>query len=543
MALVKRFVPNNNNNAICYYRYSSEAQREASIKQQKKAAEKYCKENGLVIIKEYKDEAISGSTDKRKEFQLMLEEVPYLLPHYLILWKTDRLSRDKIDAVLAKKLLRENGVEIIYVAEPMPDDEAERILIESIQEGLAQHFLIQHSKNVTRGMEYNAANFLYSGHKILGFKGKAESRYEIDPETAPVVKRIFNEYADGVSMKQIVDELNSAGLRTVKGNEFTINSLRHILQNRAYLGEYLFRGEYTKGGMPRIIDDDLFDRAQKKMALNKHGGNRRALKMHPETVKHHNDFWLTDFIKCGCCGGAIHGSSGTSSKGRIRYYYVCGNTAKKKDRCKLKYIPQETLEAIVGDFLDDLMREPFLRIAIAQKCFNHYKTLNRNNSTYIDVLRNNIKEVDLKLANLLKAVEKGIFNKTTAGRMKELEEQKALLEAELIVEMNKKENELTEAQILKFLDKAYDLSDIMNRRRLLDNLVDKIYLYEDKIVISCFYTDKPRTILFDEYMEHEYNTKHIEEILDTPKEFTDVPRDMLESIIGEADNFFGSAVL
>ena len=173
MGAATRFVQNPGNNAICYYRYSSDAQRDVSILQQKDAAHEYAEHHGYHIIKEYDDPAYSGTRDDRPAFQLMLYEIEKLRPAYLILWKTDRLSRDRIDAVVAKKRLRECGVKIVYVAESIPDDdEATQILMESIYEAMAASFIVSHRKNVVRGMTYNAVNALYNGIKILGYIGK-----------------------------------------------------------------------------------------------------------------------------------------------------------------------------------------------------------------------------------------------------------------------------------------------------------------------------------------------------------------------------------
>ena len=113
LALAKRFKQNPGNTAICYYRYSSEAQRDASIEQQREAAHDYADKKGYRIVKEYQDRAMSGSRDDRPDFQLMLAEVKRLRPSYLILWKTDRLSRDKLDSNIAKALLRNAGVKIV----------------------------------------------------------------------------------------------------------------------------------------------------------------------------------------------------------------------------------------------------------------------------------------------------------------------------------------------------------------------------------------------------------------------------------------------
>ena len=123
MGAAKRFTQNPGRNAICYYRYSSEAQRDASIEQQQEIAHEYASAHGLRIIKEYADRAISGTRDDRPDYNLMLYEVTKLKPAYLILWKTDRLSRDRYDSVVAKKTLRDNGVKIVYTGQTVPDDE------------------------------------------------------------------------------------------------------------------------------------------------------------------------------------------------------------------------------------------------------------------------------------------------------------------------------------------------------------------------------------------------------------------------------------
>ncbi len=68
MAKQKKFVQNNNNLAIAYYRYSSHVQNEASIDQQREAAEKYAEAYGFTIMKEYVDEALTATNDDRPKF-------------------------------------------------------------------------------------------------------------------------------------------------------------------------------------------------------------------------------------------------------------------------------------------------------------------------------------------------------------------------------------------------------------------------------------------------------------------------------------------
>ena len=151
MGAAKRFTQNPGRNAVCYYRYSSDAQRDVSIEQQQEAAAKYAKDHGLRIIKEYADRAVSGTRDDRIEYNLMLYEAERLKPAYLILWKTDRLSGDRYDSVMAKSRLWSCGVKIVYTAESIPDDdEATQILLESLYEGIVASFIESHRKNVMK---------------------------------------------------------------------------------------------------------------------------------------------------------------------------------------------------------------------------------------------------------------------------------------------------------------------------------------------------------------------------------------------------------
>ena len=533
MGAVTRFVQNPGSNAICYYRYSSDAQRDVSIVQQKDAAHEYAEHHGYHIIKEYDDPAYSGTRDDRPAFQLMLYEVEKLRPAYLILWKTDRLSRDRIDAVMAKKRLRECGVKIVYVAESIPDDdEATQILMESIYEAMAASFIVSHRKNVVRGMTYNAENAFYNGVKMLGYVGEVDHKYEVDQATAPTVRRIFKEYTEGVPMQKICDSLNNAGQKTVRGNRFTVNSLRNILVNRAYIGEYKFGKTLIPDGMPRLIDDETFQRAQAKLEANKRGGKGAIKKLHPEIEI--EDYWLTGKICCGLCGGTMQGVSGTSRSGSLYYYYSCINY--RKHTCTLKYQRKELMEKIVLYILDDLINDPALRIIIAEKCYAYHQAQNDDNGAYEASIRAQLKDVEGKLNNLVKAIEAGIFNSTTAERMNVLENQKSMLNDALLAEQNRKKCDLTLNTIVKFLSSLVgDINNPDTRRRLLEFFIDKIYVYPDKMVVTFYYTDDRRELPFEETIRLIDNRKKILDMMNSPRPEGVVPSCALEMPLNDDD--------
>ena len=511
MGAARRFVQNPGNSAICYYRYSSGAQRDVSIDQQREAAHDYAKAHGYHIVKEYEDHAISGTSDERPDFQRMLYEVDRLRPAYLILWKTDRLSRDRIDAVLAKKRLRECGVKITYVAEAIPeDDEATQILMESIYEAMAASFIVSHRKNVMRGLTYNAENALYNGRKVFGYTGKPDQKYQVNTDTAPIVRRIFKDYAEGVPMQKICNTLNDAGLRTARGNEFTVGTLHGILKNRAYIGEYKFGSVIVPDGIPRLVSDDVFLAVQEKLRANSRGGKGAVRKVRPDTTI--EDYWLSGKIYCGLCGEALQGISGKNKIGNPYHYYSCKNH--RRHLCPLKNQRKELMEMIVLYVIQELFRQPAYRILVSGMCYAYHVSQNKGSEAYEDSLQARLKEVDVKLANLIKAIEKGIFGDTMSEQMNILESQKIMLKDALLAEQNRKKYALKQEDILRYLDSFVgDINNPDTRRHLLDSFIDKIYVFPDKLVITFHYTDDRRELPFEEMKQLIENSRTIESML------------------------------
>lgn len=152
MARKKKFAPNDNNLAIAYYRFSPHSQNDASIDQQRELAHEWADAHGFKIVQEYEDAAISGTTDARPGFQQMLSEVAKIRPHTLIMWKTDRLGRDKYVLAMAKKKIRDAGCEIQLLAEHIPTEGPEGVLIEGLMEAMAEYYSRQLSQNIQRGM-------------------------------------------------------------------------------------------------------------------------------------------------------------------------------------------------------------------------------------------------------------------------------------------------------------------------------------------------------------------------------------------------------
>ncbi|MDE6260588.1 MAG: hypothetical protein K2M42_06965 [Oscillospiraceae bacterium] len=89
---------------------------------------------------------------------------------------------------------------------------------------------------------------------------------------------------------------------------------------------------------------------------------------------------------------------------------------------------------------------------IAEECYACHQGQNNDSVAYEASIKSQLKGVEGKLANLLKALETGIFNDTTAERMKVLESQKSMLSDALLAEQNRKKYNLSLSDIVKFLD-------------------------------------------------------------------------------------------
>ena len=252
-------------NVVIYARYSSDRQTEQSIEGQLKECYEYARRNGYTVVGEYIDRAISGTTDHRPEFLRMIADGDKKLFQAVLVYQLDRFARNRYDSATYKAKLKKNGIRVLSARENISDD-ASGVLMEAVLEGMAEYYSVELSQKIRRGMDINAEKCLSTGGNLaLGFRVDCEKHIQIDPDTAPVVQKIFDMYASGQSMADIIRYLNANHIKTSYGNEFNKNSLNRILRNKRYIGVYTYRGTETPDGLPRIISDDLFYEVQDMM--------------------------------------------------------------------------------------------------------------------------------------------------------------------------------------------------------------------------------------------------------------------------------------
>ena len=347
-------------NAVIYARYSSDNQREESIDGQIRECTDYARRENIKIVGTYIDRALSARTADRPDFQRMIHDSEKRLFDAVIVWKLDRFSRDRYDSAFYKRQLRKNGVKLISATEAISDG-PEGIILEALLEGMNEYYSAELSVKIKRGHKENALKCMSNGGQLAyGYRVNPETRlFEPDPVTAPIVKEIFARYANGDQMKNIVSDLNARGLKPYYSDQFYVSTLGVMLKNRKYIGEYRYGEVVIPDGVPAIIDEEIFEKVQRRLAMNKKA---------PAKGKAIEEYLLSTKLYCGVCGGLMVGESGRSRNGSVHFYYKCGNAKRRKGCKRRKAIRKHWIEKLVVIFtVNNVLQDDVIdRIADAE---------------------------------------------------------------------------------------------------------------------------------------------------------------------------------
>lgn len=470
--------------AVIYARYSSSGQREESIEGQLRECHDFARRNGLTVVGEYVDKALTGRSDKRPDFQRMLRDCERGVFQAVICWKMDRFARNRYDSAMYKYKLKRNGVRIFYAKESIPEG-PEGIILESVMEGYAEYYSENLSQNVKRGYYDSALELKTLGQTVLGLRKGPDGRFEIDPATAPIVRRIFEEYAAGERAKDIYTRLNDEGYRTSRGGLFNKNSLRRILQNEKYVGVYEFRDIRVEDGIPAIVDRELFDRCQGM--VEKH---HRA-----PAADRATSFLLTAKLFCGHCGEPMTGDGGTGRSGRVYNYYTCNG--RRVHKCQKERASKEWIEQLVVDELVDLIHSDDFVNEVADKCMEFQQR--EKDQSALRALEARQKENEKAIQNMLAAIEAGIITPSTKSRLMELEAERGQIEKGIAQQLIA-EPTLERDQVVYFLERFRDgdVTDEGYRAFLVDTFLNSVYLYDDdKLVLVLNYTGERCKVTLD----------------------------------------------
>jgi len=401
----------------------------------------------------------------------------------IIVYELDRFSRNRYDSAIYKAKLKKNGVRVMSAKERItnnPDDPTS-IIMESLLEGMAEYYSAELAQKVMRGMEQNALEARGTGGTLpLGFRMTDDHRFEIDPVNAAVVRKIFSDYADGKTKKEIIGSLNQQGARTSFGRPFSYNSFSCLLHNEKYIGMYKFGSITIPNGIPAIVDKDVYEKVQLRLKENKKA---------PARSKANVDYLLTGKLFCGKCSGTMVGESGRSHCGDKYYYYKCKNT-KHVHSCDAHAIRKEWIElAVVSETVRNVLTDEMIEVISN----NAVDLQNREqDKSILSGLKQKLREKEKAIANLVKAIEAGTFSPSIQERLSALEKETDGIEGEIAIEQIEKPF-ITSNQVRFYLEhfRNGDVNDNSYCHDIIDIFVRAIYVFDDKYYITYYYTNDP----------------------------------------------------
>ena len=198
-----------------YARVSSDRQDvDLSVAAQLRALRDHARKNNYMVVGEFVDEAESGRIADRPQFRKMIDEAGRATAPFkeILVWK---FTRKREHAVAFKSMLRRKGVRVVSITEHA-DDTPTGKLMEAIIESVDEFYSENLAQEVTRGMREAASRgFWISSHAPYGYNRvmvqdgpKKRPTLEIDPDVAPIVKRMYGMAEAGNGTLEIIRTLS-----------------------------------------------------------------------------------------------------------------------------------------------------------------------------------------------------------------------------------------------------------------------------------------------------------------------------------------------
>ncbi len=488
---------NQSRTVALYARVSSDKQdTDLSISAQLRSIREYATKTNYRIVREFIDEAESGRTALRPAFKEMVALARTKTPPFsaILVWKLNRFARSRADSITYKTLLRNKGIDVISINEPVDDSPTGRLL-EGVIESIDEFYSANLGQDIRRGMRENASRGFFNGSKpaygfhVVHVKDGDRMRNKLEPDSedscaVQTVRRMFDMSSKGMGCKEIAKTLNGEGLRTERGQRWGRTTIYKILSNEAYIGTLVWGdrpgcmvrrcGEKpvrVENAWPGLIEQKLFKAVQHKMAQNK------PQITHPRTVP--SFYLLSGLFHCRC-GAAMTGHSAKSGR---HFYYLCSKGAKQgKDACDVRMLPKEKLERQIVHELRTrvLTDENMEKMAILTN--EELRSTSSALKEQLDVIDAELVDTRARLARLYDALETGkIGVDDLAPRISELRGREADLEKSRLKaekEIDKEGVELVNVDAVK--RRARDLrqllvdSSLTERKSFLRSFVREI---------------------------------------------------------------------
>lgn len=324
-----------------YLRVSTDrqAQEGDSIPAQRDALRKYIDNHeDMILAGEYLDDGISGTRADRDELQHLLSDVDAGKVDLILFTKLDRWFRSIRHYVNTQEILDKHNVGWIAIWEPIYDTTtpAGRLIVNQMM-SIAQFEAENTGQRIRQVFAYKVSQGqVNSGNTSPGFMVQSK-RLVHDPETAPIVKAYFEQYAREGNLSQIARQAPAGFPRTVQGWKL-------LFRRSIYVGQYRENDHFCEP----IVSRDVFDQVQRQIAIN-----IKANTAH--------EYLFTGLIKCPACGATL--SAVTAPKrGKTVIRYRCQHHYRVNRSCSYTgTVGENRLESYLIENLAGLISDARIR--------------------------------------------------------------------------------------------------------------------------------------------------------------------------------------
>ncbi|WP_316233561.1 recombinase family protein [Bradyrhizobium sp. SZCCHNPS2010] len=416
--------------AVIYARFSTDLQNERSIEDQLSLCRSYASREGLDIARAYEDRARSGGSLMGRDGLLkLLDDAREKSFDVVIVEALDRLSRDMEDLAGIHKRLCFLGIEIRAVHEGVVNT-----VLVGLRGLVGQLYREDNAHKVRRGQAGRVKQGLAGGGLTYGYAaiaGKSGERVVIETE-AQVIRRIFQEYVDGRTPREIAHDLNREGVPPPRGrswNASTINGNLErgagILQNELYVGRLAWnkvrmvkdpdtgkrlsrpnpKSDWQVAEVPHlaIVNPELFAAAQKR--------KEERSRTHPSHQRRPRRM-LSGLLRCGSCGAGM-ATNGRDKSGRVRIRCSAATESGTCPDAKTFYL--DTVESAVLSGLKAELREPKVISEYVRAYLEERKRLAAASHAKRQRLEQQLGQLNREIERLVDAIAKGHGDPSVLG--------------------------------------------------------------------------------------------------------------------------------
>jgi site-specific DNA recombinase len=268
----------------------------------------------------------------------------------VVVYKVDRLTRSLADFAKLIELFEVHAVSFVSVTQSFNTSSSMGRLTLNVLLSFAQFERELIGERVRDKIAASKRKGLWVGGPVpLGYAA-VDKKVVVVPDEAEAVRTIYARYLELGSVRALAEDLDRRGIRsksrqlatgrTIGGGRFGVGALAHLLKNRFYLGEVVYRGEVHRGDHTPILDRELFEAIQERLAAQ--AVERRCRLRGRSAVLAGRLF--------DACGN--HMTPSHTNKGGVRYrYYVSQAVLQNKPAGSIGRVPAPEIEALVIEAL------------------------------------------------------------------------------------------------------------------------------------------------------------------------------------------------